>query len=469
MTRTQWLARTLALVSIAGAVGACDFVKSTTVNPNAVPTASVDQLFVANQANEFFFAENNVARMVSIWMQQMAGTDRQFSALDVYQLQETDADGEFTSLYTGGGLVDLRKAQATAEKNGWKTYDGILKINEAYLMGTAASVWGDIPYSEALNPGKPAHLDKQEVVYAALQARLDTAISELTAGGGLSPGGNDLVFGGDASKWIAAAHTLKARLYMHWAKAEKLGPSAAAQTACGGDCIQKALAETASGIQNPADNWTTIHTTAQTESNVWYQFMNDRSGYISAGAYLDSLLVARQDPRLTIYYSPNSKGVFVGSHPGENLGDASGLSTDPNGFGLPDHSSIIVGCAENAFIAAEANYYLGNTSAAQSELQAGVACQNALYGVTIPVPSGLSGGALLTEIMTQKYIAQFLNEDVWEDYKRTCVPALDTSAPGKPMPRRLLYGIGERQTNPNIPDPAHQPARNTNDPAGCLS
>ncbi len=471
MIRTQWLGRTLALAALAGTLGACDFVKSTTVNPNAVPNASVDQLFVSNQANVFFFAENQISRMVAMWTQQMAGTDRQFSLLDTYVLQETDADGEFSSVYTGGGLVDLRKAEKTAEANGWKTYDGILKIYESYLVGNAASFWGDIPYSTALDPSKPATLDKQEAVYAAVQARLDTAIAELTAGGGLSPGGNDMVFGGNKAKWIAVAHSLKARFYLHWVKAEKLGPQAAAQTACGGDCIAKAISEAGQGVSDPSGNWVTIHTTAQTETNVWYQFMNDRSGYISAGAFLDSTLVARKDPRLTIYYSPNGDGNFIGSHPGENNQNTSALSTvAPSGFGLPEHSSTIIGCAETQFISAEANYYAGNVAAAQAGLAAGVACQNKLYGITIPVtdPSTLSGSALLQEIMTQKYIAQFLNEDVWQDYKRTCLPALQTFE-NKAIPRRLFYGIGERQTNPNIPPPAQQPARNTNDPPGCLS
>ncbi len=468
MIRTQWLGRTLALAALAGTLGACDFVKSTTVNPNAVPQASVDQLFVANQANAYFFTENQISRMTAMWTQQMAGTDRQFSLLDTYVLQETDADGEFSSIYTGGGLVDLRKAEKAAEANGWKTYDGILKIYEAYLVGEAASFWGDIPYSTALDPAKPATLDKQEVVYAAVQKLLDDAIASLTAGGGLNPGGTDMSFGGSASKWIAAAHTLKARYYLHWAKAQKLGPQAAAQTACGGDCIAKAISESALGIKDPSGNWTTVHTTAQTETNVWYQFMNDRSGYISAGKYMVDLLQGRNDPRLSIYFSPNANGDFVGSAPGENNQNTSVLSTGPDGFGLPDHPSAIVSCAEDQFISAEANYYAGNTAAAQSALAAGVACQNARYGISVAAPASLSGSALFQEIMTQKYIAQFLNEDVWADYKRTCLPALQTFE-GKALPRRLFYGIGERQTNPNIPAPAQQPPRNTNDPAGCLS
>ncbi len=463
------LLRAVSVAALAASLGACDYVKPITANPNAVPTASVDQLFTFIQVNSFFFTENQLSRMPAIWIQQMAGTDRQFSRIDTYGPQESDADGEFSAVYTGGGLIDLRKAQAIANEKGWKLYDGILKVYEAYMIGMSAMLWGDLPYSTALDPDKPATLDKQEAVYAAVQKLLDDAIGEMTTGGG-TVGGADMVYGGSAAKWIAAAHTLKARYYMHWAKAQKLGASAAAQTACGGDCIQKALAETANGIKNPANDWLTAHTTAQTETNVWFQFMNDRSGYISAGAYLVNLLHTRNDPRLTIYFSPNAEGELLGSAPGENLSTASGLSTTADGYGLPDHGSTVVSCTENQLIAAEANYYLGNTGAAQTALSAGVACENGKYGITVPVvnPSTLSGHDLLVEIMTQKYIAGFLNQNAWADYLRTCIPAVQTYQ-GRNMPRRMLYGQQERVSNPNIPEPANQPARNTYDPAGCTS
>ena len=57
-------------------------------------------------------------------------------------------------------------------------------------------------------------------VYTDLLALLDKAIADL-GGGGTGPAGHDLVYGGSAAKWIEAAHTLKARIYLH--QVEKLG------------------------------------------------------------------------------------------------------------------------------------------------------------------------------------------------------------------------------------------------------
>ena len=75
----------------------------------------------------------------------------------------------------------------------------------------------------------------------------------------------------------------------------------------------------------------------------------------------------------------------------------------------------------------------------------------------------------LNDIMTEKYIALFQNAESWNDYKRTCLPAL-TPAVGKAViPGRFLYGQTLVQTDP-------QPAtdndnittrRNANDPAAC--
>jgi hypothetical protein len=469
MNHYGWKGRALGAALIAGTVGACDFIKSVDAkNPNAVPQATIDQLFTAAQVNAFFVSEDNSQRVASIWMQQTAGTDRQFSSYDVYQLNNEDlVDGEFGSVYVGGGLVDLRNAEKQAEDGNRKVYAGILKVYEAYLVGHAASLWGDIPYSEAVDPNnKTPHLDKQEDVYAALQTLLDGAITELKSGTGVGPGNVDLVYGGEADKWVRAAYTLKARYYMHWVEAEgTVSTNAAAVKACGGaDCVGKAITAAQNGITDPADDWESVHSTASTESNAWAQFLSDRSGYVSAGYFGVNALATRGDPRLGIYYK-KVDGAYSGSQPGENNGKVS----VPNI--APATRQQIATCAETQFIIAEAQYRKGATGLAQAALTAGVACENAKYGVTIPSAAGLTGTALLQEIALQKYLAEFLSSEAYNDYKRNCLPVL-TAANGvnpKSMPRRFYYGAGERKNNPNVPEPGTDPngAHNTNDPTGC--
>ncbi|GMV05123.1 MAG: hypothetical protein AMXMBFR53_14020 [Gemmatimonadota bacterium] len=447
MNTTTLRGRVLSALLATTVFAGCDFISPTETNPNAVPTASVDQLFTGIQVNTFYFAESQISRITSIWLQQMAGTDRQFAILDTYRLNEEDADGEFSSVYTGGGLVDLKRAIVQAEEDGRRTYAGILKIHEAYLVGMAASMFGDIPYSEAATDGIDSpKLDDQAEVYAAVQSLLDAAITDLGAGGA-GPGSVDFNFGGNTARWIAVANTLKARFHMHWA--EKNGNSA----------YQAALAATNGGITAAAGDWKAIHSTSATENNLWYQFMRDRSGYISSGDYMVPLMVAAGDPRLPKFYSTASGGGYV----------ARDSELSPTGFGAADFDFPIATCSENYFIAAEANYRLGNTAAAKTAAKNALACEEASYGVTLTAAKAAidakSGQALFDEIMTQKYVALFLNMEAWNDYKRTCRPAITERSGG--MPARLFYGQAERQTNPNIPVPGSQPLRNDNDPNPC--
>jgi hypothetical protein len=200
-------------VLLTALLAGCDFIKPVDVDPNAVPTATVDQLLIGATVNSYLQAEGQSSRVPAVWLQQMAGTDRQFSIIDQYIITNTNASGAYSDVYTGGGLVDIRQALALAQEQGFRAYGGIFKVYEAFLVGGAASIFGDVSYSEAVNPeiSEPA-LDTQESVYAAVLALLDEAIADLASGEGPGPGGIDLVYGGDFDAWIAAAQSLKARL-----------------------------------------------------------------------------------------------------------------------------------------------------------------------------------------------------------------------------------------------------------------
>lgn len=445
-----WIARALVVAVIAGPTAACDFVKPTTANPNAVPSAQLNQLFVTAQLIAWFNGEATLSRYPAMWLEQMHGSDRQFVTLGRYIIGEQDADDEWLNAYLGGGLIDLRQAQQTASDNGDRVYLGILKIHEAFIVATIASTWGDIPYSEAVSLPEittPA-LDEQAAVYAAVQALLDSAIADLQSGAGPGPGSADLVFGGNAAAWIAVAHTLKARYHMHWAEADA-------------GRYAQALAEANQGIMDPSGNWRAQHGSSSTENNLWFMFMRDRSGYISAGEYLVELLKDRGDPRIAFYFD-QVDGEYVGGTSAQPDPQASPLSTD-DGYGAADFDFPLVTCAENAGIGAEAAFQTGDAGGAAMWVNRLIACQEAFWGVDLPP---FEAPLDLEEIIDQKYMAGFLSIEVWNDYKRTCLPAI-VPYEGGPIPGRLNYPEAERIANPNIPSVAQQPARNDNDPNAC--
>jgi hypothetical protein len=444
------MTRLVGLALLALPTAACEFISPTETNPNAVPTANVDQLFTSIQVNTYLVAEGQLSRLSAIYTQQMTGTDRQFRTLDNYVLTEEDANGEFLTIYTGGGLIDMKLALAEAAEAGRRVYSGIIKVHQAYMFGMAASVWGDIPYSEAANPAiEEPKLDEQAAVYTAIQTLLDEAIADLNSGAGAGPGAVDFSFQGSAARWIAVARTLKARFYMHWGEVQ------------GNTAYTAALAQAQQGITTNAGNWRAIHSTDARENNLWYQFMRDRSGYISAGDFLVPSMVARTDPRLPFYFSQAAGGGYRAR--------ASLLSTQAGGYGALDFNSPIATCAENYYIIAEAQYRLGQTAAARTAAINALVCEEGRFGVNLTTQkdriNAASGQALLDEIMLQKYTALFLNIESWNDWKRTCLPRITQRTGG--MPGRLYYGTAERQSNSNVPEPSKQPRRNDNDPNAC--
>lgn len=413
-------------------------------NPNKPSQATAEQQFVGFQAFTFASMTGDVNRLISVWMQQMAGTGRQWAGFDQYEVTENDFTMD--DFYAQGGLVDIRGVQSKVQEN--KLFLGIAQTWEALLMDLASDVWGDIPYSEAVSTPLQPKLDKQVDVHDALLALVDQGITNIAAGGA-GPGAADLVYGGDVTKWAPAAHTLKARLYMHLAEFD---PSNYA----------KALTETNSGISSTANDFTTHQSSTTGEANHWYQFRIQRGTDISAGKFLVDLMKQRNDPRLTAYFSPgpNAGGQIIGAAPGQEFdGRQAWLSATR---GAPDFRQPLLTFAENQLIRAEAQYRTGAQPAALATLN------GYRTGVGLPALSGLSGAALLAAILEEKYVALFQNTEVWNDYRRTCHPNLAPST-GTFIPARLVYGTDERRANPNIPSPSQQPRRNQADPPTTTS
>jgi hypothetical protein len=451
--RTRFYAIALAL-GLGLGTGACsDFLTGPKLsdNPNRPTVANNANLLVSAETNLALQSEGHMARTICIWMQQCAGTSKQYLALGEYIVGDDDYIFEWQDAYTRGGLLDLRRIQHTALADADSAYAGVAYVLEAWLIGQTTDAWGDIPYSQAVDStiATPAP-DPQQDVYAALQAKLDTAVVFL-ATQTAPPTGEDLVYEGDVAKWTELAHTLKARLYLH--TAERAGLSA----------YQAAFNEASLGISaaDSSGDYITYHSGALTESNLWHQFVIVWEQYVSAGKALVDLLntTPTADPRLADYFAQNSSGQYVGVNPGQ------GLASDPSELSdtrlAPAFRQPLVTYVENQLILAEASWQIAGgggagNAAAQPYVNAARAAEGGL--ASIPVTG-------LTTIMTEKYIALFQNPEVWNDYKRTCFPALVPASGATQIPARLTYPLTERNANPSIPDGG--PLRNWNDPNGC--
>ena len=120
--------------------------------------------------------------------------------------------GPWTNLY-GDMIPDIAaiEAQHSAD-NDLSFHLGVSKVLQAHIMMLLVDFLGDIVYTESNNPTEfpTPNLDDDQAVYTAALALLDEAIGYLNAAGGAGTA-TDLFYGGDTSKWVKLANTLKMR------------------------------------------------------------------------------------------------------------------------------------------------------------------------------------------------------------------------------------------------------------------
>jgi hypothetical protein len=441
-----------------GTAGCGNFLTGNDVinDPNNPSAATLQQSFMAVQAASFGWQESTLPLTVCMWMQQCTGIGGRFvEQYGKYTVTNASWSFDFSSVYTGGGLIDIRKVETGARAINDRTWLGIAQVYEALLIGSAADLWGDIPYREAAAGIATPALDPQMQVYGDVQALLDSAIVNLGSATGAGPLGSDLVYGGDRTKWIEAANTLKARFYMHTAEVDSATAYGAAITAAN------------SGISSSANDFRAFHGSGTGEGNIWVQFSATTFGQdVVAGKRLVDIMVARSDPRLAQYFDTNSVGGYGGQD--VNTPVASALVSKLGGTRHdPLFRQPFVTYAENQLILAEAKQKTGDASALTN-------LNNARAVVPLPALAGVTGAALLDSIMIEKYVTLFQNIESYSDYRRTCRPVLQpvpTTEFANKVPGRLFYGLAEENANPNIPLPSVQLStngfRNPNDPAAC--
>ncbi len=431
--------RALALVAMVGAAttfGCNNFLTGDKLsnNPNLPTSATADQLFIGIQVATMAQWETYPLNLLPTWVDQIAGVNRQWQNYANYASGTDDltSDATWISLYGPGGLADLRRAENEAAAAGNIKEVGELKVLEGLLMGTAADLFGAVPYDSALT--SIPKFDAQADVYAHVQATLDTAISDLAGAG--AGGAVDFFFGNDFGKWTATAHSLKARYYMHTAENTDLSYD--------NTKLNSVLTETALGISDPGGDLTTKHTDTNLENNLFYQFLiGARAGDVEPSQLHITLLQQLNDNVLLsqLYSSP-----YSGSAPGVSAGST--VSTFKVG---PTTPMIIVGNYENLLLSAEAHYRLGAAGPAATELQT----EHANYGEpgAVPIVSGTNG--LLITIIREKFARGFLNPEIYFDYLRTCVPNIPLPAAianvFTAVPARFNYGFTEKTTNTKTP------------------
>jgi hypothetical protein len=500
---------TISVIIIAVAISSCDHFLDVNTSPTALKTALINQAFTAAEVSSTFYQGADLYLYSSEFVQQATGsgvTSSQTRQYDQYIVTNSDVNNAYTNYYAGS-LADLDYVKKLGFSTGNPNYAGVAKILQAYVFSTLVDAWGDIPYKEALKgvANVQPKYDNSKEVYDSLFVLIDAGIANMKQPSVRALGTDDLIYGGDLTKWEKFGNTLKLRLALHYAKDDGGAKFASVLTAGGpfmtanSDNYQMAF-ENVTGRQNP------IH-----------QFELSRQDYYAPAQRLVNLMNTKLDPRRGAYFTsyPSTAGVgqvtnitagpwvgtpsgatqtnpnsrihtyFRGSVTADNGNRVAGTA-GTNGAGAPTATAVtydgiaplrMLLYSEYCFIRAEATLMYGASAAplasAQAWFTAGITASFADVNATVPgaVPAAAAtayqtaNGTLsatpataLQQIIEEKFVSNFgVVMESWTDWRRTGFPTItaSTAAAGvgnSVIPRILVYPLSEQQTNSaNLP------------------
>ncbi len=374
-----------------------------------------------------------LGRYAGIIMQQWEGFDAQQLQYTSYVIGENDTDSPWDfGLYTGS-MRDAADIIERATKSGALNTRGVAKIYMAINLGLATNVWGDVPYSEAFlgKDNLSPKYDSQEEIYNEILSLLSGAVEDLNAEdpqgiqGDLLNGSND--------QWISAAHSLKARFYMQ-------------QTSVNSNAAQLALNELEMAVSSNAEQLNFQFENTQNGGHPLALFGFQRPNTMIIDGYFADLMMG--DPRMEKYMFEKEGNFFFFD------------SANPNLFWAQlDSPNPVISYSETKFIEAEALQRTGGdgTSALEEAIRANMSYLGVASAKIDDYLSSLPATSIET-IILEKYKAMYGQSpmEVWNDYRRTGFPDITPNVngvngnnPSGIVPRRLLYPISERLSNPD--------------------
>lgn len=284
------------------------FVKAN-LDPETLYTINPEDQFLnasTKVPNDFeYFAD--IYRATNLWMQ--------YTTLSTGNgLNFNNVGAQFNTRYgnfynnVGSALVDGMKvidAMPEADKTSRTQMRAIMQVLLSYYAFYTSDINGSIPYSEAFQARyggtfTPKY-DTQAEIFSTVDSQLKNSVAILKATPAIAQiglGGNDPIFGGDVLSWAKAANALRLKVALRLIKVDPAKLKAIA-TEVVADNVQMA---------SVADSWMVkVGPSYADAGSNW-----NPSSFVAGKPVLD-FMVAKNDPRLKIYYRPNKAGNYVGS------------------------------------------------------------------------------------------------------------------------------------------------------------
>ncbi len=188
------------------------------------PTVMPSRLIITDAitASAFSVAGGDFAFYASLYIEHNVGIWNQFYNAEIRTtgpISSSTYSNVWNAAYSN--LYSLKKVITNCSEGGSEPGNchtlGIAQILTAYNLAMITDAMGDVPWSEALQPGKvfTPVLDPQKEIYDDIFQLLDDAIENLEKTS-IYPalGIQDLIYGGNTGLWKKFAYGLKARYTM---------------------------------------------------------------------------------------------------------------------------------------------------------------------------------------------------------------------------------------------------------------
>lgn len=441
------------LLAVIVLVGCTDNFKEINTDPNTatvVPTAYL----LTNAERGVLGQRFNFT--TSLYAQHWAET--QYTNTSRYETAEASFNGYYSSpLADLQQIINLNTDEATmndaAASGDNANQIAVATILKVLTFQYITDMWGDIPYSEALqgvNNFTPAY-DTQAAVYASFLTELDAAIAMINTAPTNALIG-DQIYEGDMASWRKFANALKMRVGMRM--------SNTSDSATGLAAVSSAMAGAFSGGDDALYPYLPD---AANDNPVWAHFLT-RTDYAVSNTLVD-FMNTRNDPRLPMYgdEAPNFAPNVIGMPYGVDNSIAGLITNDEISFpGTMVRSAtspgIMMTYAEQLFIEAE---YAEITApgSGMAAYNAAITESMSFWGVdAADVPAYLADAGVVYNAATadqligeQKWLALYTDgHEAWANFRRTGFPAL-VAAPdaseGRDIPRRRAYTQDEYDLN----------------------
>ena len=375
------------------------------------------------------------------------------------------------------GNLLLLKVDALAAGPTSSNIAAIALTMEALAFYELASLWDEVPYTEALNGVEfqfPA-FDNQETVFKGAVDRLTQAVSlidGMPAEGNFNLTSGDLIYGGNMENWKRFANSLKLRILM-LIRNKDTSVDSQITTLLGQPLIEanaQAALFTYPGTPGNINGWQDI-------VQSFFGPSNESEQVFGPSPVFRDLIFENSDPRLTLFFEDMSG---TGTYPAQEYDQF----PDFNAHAIISNNVIRADLPNIWFLPSEISLYraelalLGiGTDDAQASFDLGVTQHASFWGsigpgsipgaqksitsdeittflASLPTLGSLSQQDALTQVYEQMYVEGFWRSVyAWNHVRRTGVPDLQPPAAATitTILKRFNYPPDEVGSNPNTP------------------